>query len=73
MPTTTAAAGCGCAHPTCSNLVPPGWEGGYCVACLDAIARSEDERARVGPLPPADRDGPHARYGFDYPWEYNRR
>ena len=73
-----AAAPCGCVSPTCPNLVPPGWEGGYCVACCDAIARSEDERraaweaeeaAKLGPLPPAAPFDPHAEYGFEHPWE----
>ena len=77
----TAAAPCGCAPPTCPNLVPPGWEGGYCVARPDAITKSEDERraaweaeewARLGPLPPADPFDPHAEYGFEHPWEFAR-
>lgn len=70
-----------CINPNCSNTVPEGWEGGYCVACCNAIEDAENERRhqfemaeheRIKHLPPSNEPDPHEEYGFDYPWEMNQ-
>lgn len=65
-----------CCNPACHHTVPAGWEGGYCVACCDAIEASEAERhaalQAVEPVPAGDRltpTDPYAEYGFDHAWE----
>lgn len=67
-----------CINPNCPNDVPEGWEGGYCVACCNAIEDAEAERhyqmmLEEEPPPPVNHPDeifdPYAEYGFDHPWE----